>query len=68
MKAGDEAVTKLGDFLTAISEDDWRTAENAEKQLLSWKIVLMILKTIFVIIFPNHFFMSVSREDLLGLL
>ena len=35
MKAGDEAVTKLGDFLTAI--------------------LLIILKTIFVIIFPNHF-------------
>ncbi len=34
MKVGDEAVTKLGDFLTAISEDDWRTAEECREAIV----------------------------------
>ena len=26
MSKGDDAVSKLGDFITAVTEDDWRTA------------------------------------------
>ena len=32
MSVGDDAVSKLGDFVVAISEEDWRTAEECREE------------------------------------
>ena len=54
MSVGDDAVSKLGDFVVAISEEDWRTAEECREEIVDWKIVRTTSKIISVIIFQNH--------------
>ena len=67
MKAGDEAVTKLGDFLNSVTEADWRTAEECREAIVELENRADDIKNNIRNNLPKSLFMSVSREDLLGL-
>ena len=54
MSVGDDAVSKLGDFVVAISEEDWRTAEECREEIVDLENRADDIKIISVIIFQNH--------------
>ncbi len=64
MKAGDEAVTKLGDFLTAISEDDWRTAEECREAIVELENRADDIKNNIRNNLPKSLFMSVTMDEI----
>ena len=67
MSVGDDAVSKLGDFITAVTEDDWRTAAECREQIVELENRADDIKNNIRNNLPKSLFMSVSREDLLGL-
>ena len=67
MSVGDDAVSKLGDFITAATEDDWRTAEECRETIVELENRADDIKNNIRNNLPKSLFMSVSREDLLGL-
>ena len=67
MSKGDDAVSKLGDFITAVTEDDWRTAAECREQIVELENRADDIKNNIRNNLPKSLFMSVSREDLLGL-
>ena len=67
MSVGDDAVSKLGDFVVAISEEDWRTAEECREEIVDLENRADDIKNNIRNNLPKSLFMTVSREDLLGL-
>ncbi len=67
MSVGDDAVSKLGDFIIAVTEDDWRTAEECREAIVELENRADDIKNNIRNNLPKSLFMSVSREDLLGL-
>ena len=67
MSVGDDAVSKLGDFITAVTEDDWRTATECREEIVELENRADDIKNNIRNNLPKSLFMSVSREDLLGL-
>lgn len=67
MSVGDDAVSKLGDFVIAISEEDWRTAEECREEIVDLENRADDIKNNIRNNLPKSLFMTVSREDLLGL-
>lgn len=67
MSVGDDAVSKLGDFVAAISEEDWRTAEECREEIVDLENRADDIKNNIRNNLPKSLFMTVSREDLLGL-
>ena len=67
MSVGDDAVSKLGDFVVAISEEDWRTAEECRDEIVDLENRADDIKNNIRNNLPKSLFMTVSREDLLGL-
>ena len=67
MNVGDDAVSKLGDFVVAISEEDWRTAEECREEIVDLENRADDIKNNIRNNLPKSLFMTVSREDLLGL-
>ena len=67
IRDSDDAVSKLGDFITAATEDDWRTAEECRETIVELENRADDIKNNIRNNLPKSLFMSVSREDLLGL-
>ncbi|MBC8227216.1 MAG: TIGR00153 family protein [Gammaproteobacteria bacterium] len=67
MSVGDKAVSKLSDFLMAVSEKDWRTAEEARVEIVDLENRADDIKNNVRNNLPKSLFMSVSRQDLLDL-
>jgi hypothetical protein len=67
MSVGDDAVSKLGDFVIAISEEDWRTAQECREEIVDLENRADDIKNNIRNNLPKSLFMTVSREDLLGL-
>ena len=67
MSVGDDSVSKLGDFITAVTEGDWRTALECREQIVELENRADDIKNNIRNNLPKSLFMSVSREDLLGL-
>ena len=67
MSVGDDAVSKLGDFVVAMSEEDWRTAEECREEIVDLENRADDIKNNIRNNLPKSLFMTVSREDLLGL-
>jgi predicted phosphate transport protein (TIGR00153 family) len=67
MSVGDDAVSKLGNFITAVTEDNWRTAEKCREEIVELENRADDIKNNIRNNLPKSLFMSVSREDLLGL-
>ena len=67
MSVGDDVVSKLSDFVIAISEEDWRTAEECREEIVDLENRADDIKNNIRNNLPKSLFMTVSREDLLGL-
>ena len=67
MKVGDESVSRLSDFLIAVTEKDWTAAQEYRNAIVDLENQADDIKNNIRNNLPKSLFMSVSRQDLLDL-
>ncbi|HJL79976.1 MAG: TIGR00153 family protein [Gammaproteobacteria bacterium] len=67
MSVGDASVSRLDDFLVAVSQNDWTTAKECREAIIDLENRADDIKNNIRNNLPKSLFMSVSRQDLLDL-